>query len=300
MSEKENNKLYPVPTLIFQLTMTGIGVWLFLLGYQLSSFNPQFQGLNKKSFDSVMTSSKNKDSCKVGSKTTEIIKTEFTIKTNPQDCPECFKDRMNLAYSYFMLSVGIFALAFFLPRVQSFTFKDMSVTVAEAVEKKVAQAKNELAEVVNTNVEETVGSGGKSSLNRTGQIHIKGKARIAKLDLVEDDPQKNQWGGLSENRKRHLKAQVIEIAGTKLFNVYLTVESTNPNNPLSGKVKFHLHNTFTNQDPVVVVQNGIASLSLVAWGAFTVGAEADFGETILELDLASDEVKAPKLFKESL
>lgn len=63
-------------------------------------------------------------------------------------------------------------------------------------------------------------------------------------------------------------------------------------------VKFHLHHTFSNPDPVISVQDGEAVLKLTkVYGAFTVGAEADDGNTFLELDLAelSD---APKEFEE--
>jgi hypothetical protein len=53
-----------------------------------------------------------------------------------------------------------------------------------------------------------------------------------------------------------------------------------------GTVKFHLHNTFRNQNPEVKVQNNEAVLTLVVVGSFTVGAEMDNGRTKLELDLA--------------
>ena len=43
--------------------------------------------------------------------------------------------------------------------------------------------------------------------------------------------------------------------------------------------------------------NGIATLQLIAYGAFTVGAECDGGTTKLELNLA-ELPDAPQLFKE--
>ena len=64
-----------------------------------------------------------------------------------------------------------------------------------------------------------------------------------------------------------------------------------------GSVQFFLHDTFANSKPVVAVgPNGVAELTLDAWGAFTVGAIADFGLTRLELDLAELD-EAPSSFK---
>ena len=78
----------------------------------------------------------------------------------------------------------------------------------------------------------------------------------------------------------------------------MTVEGTNKDLPLKGLVKFHLHNTFLNPDPIIAVQDGKAVLKLSkVYGAFTVGAEADDGQTLLELDLADDE-SLPEEFRE--
>jgi hypothetical protein len=46
-----------------------------------------------------------------------------------------------------------------------------------------------------------------------------------------------------------------------------------------------LHNTFHNQNPLVLVEDNEAVLTLLAVGSFTVGAETDNGATKLELDL---------------
>ena len=82
------------------------------------------------------------------------------------------------------------------------------------------------------------------------------------------------------------------------YKVTLTVESTNREIPLKGLVKFHLHNTFLNPDPVIAVQDGKAVLKLTkVYGAFTVGAEADDSDTKLELDLSEDE-SFPKEFRD--
>lgn len=103
-----------------------------------------------------------------------------------------------------------------------------------------------------------------------------------------DDPQKGQWGGLEVSNDRRISAAVAPLQSTPdWYAVKLHVSSTDPNHPLRGEVRFHLHPTFKNPRPVVSVRDGKALLQLVAWGAFTVGAETDDGQTKLELDLAT-------------
>jgi hypothetical protein len=105
-----------------------------------------------------------------------------------------------------------------------------------------------------------------------------------------DDPQKGKWGGSPRRNDRVLKGTVTpEGTGGNLFKVLLTVESENPaQHPLTGTVVFHLHPSFTPSDvPVTVDAGGVARLERIAYGAFTVGAECDNGQTQLELDLAT-------------
>lgn len=113
---------------------------------------------------------------------------------------------------------------------------------------------------------------------------------------LDDDPQKGQWGGLSESNGRKLTATIKESRfASGYFDIDLFVESTLRSHPLKERVKFHLHPTFRNSTPEVTPENGRAVLSLIAWGAFTVGAELEDG-TVLELDL-SELTNAPEVFK---
>ena len=103
-----------------------------------------------------------------------------------------------------------------------------------------------------------------------------------------DDPQKGRWGGLAECNGRKLSAVIKETPGEGFwYDVRLSVQTVDPNRKLQGMVIFHLHDTFTPEERVVPVRNGEAVLDFYAWGAFTVGVEADEGRTRLELDLAS-------------
>lgn len=117
--------------------------------------------------------------------------------------------------------------------------------------------------------------------------------------LVSDDPQKGRFGGQSESAGRRLEARVTPRpdSGDEIFDVRIALTSTDPNKPLSDPVRFFLHNTFSPDKVVVVPKQGRAELSLCAWGAFTVGAIADGGQTKLELDLAKLP-DAPAKFRE--
>jgi hypothetical protein len=121
---------------------------------------------------------------------------------------------------------------------------------------------------------------------------IKSIAEDVPVDLIDDpdDPQKNKWGGEAKRNNRELRATITEVPGNiPLYRIELSVVSTNTFYHLTGKVRFHLHPTFPNSNPETEVVNGKASLSLLSYGSFTVGAEADNGQTHLELDLATVE-----------
>lgn len=102
------------------------------------------------------------------------------------------------------------------------------------------------------------------------------------------DPNKNKFGGSAVANGRVLRATIQPSESQAgLYRISLTVTSTVNTNPLMGFVVFHIHPTFRQHEVTRPVENGVASLTLVAWGAFTVGAVADNGATRLELDLAN-------------
>jgi len=117
-----------------------------------------------------------------------------------------------------------------------------------------------------------------------------------------NDPQKNRFGGpgAEEANGRRLVASVRPLGGgdSELFSLELAVESTDSARPLRDPVKFFLHDSFKPNDTLVVLPDagGQAVLSLIVWGAFTVGAITDGGKTLLELDLEFLE-GAPEKFR---
>jgi len=118
---------------------------------------------------------------------------------------------------------------------------------------------------------------------------------------VLDDPQKGRFGGKAIKNDRQLKATVDKSLVPGFYNVKIWVETTNPDRPLTDDVIFYIHDSF---NPSVYTIKSIEFKdgkamddTITAFGAFTVGAIADQGQTLLELDLA-DQPEFPKEFRE--
>ena len=133
-----------------------------------------------------------------------------------------------------------------------------------------------------------------------GKTKGKGPARpmAPQRGQAPDDPWEGVFGGRAEVGTRKLSAKVTGSEGW--YKVELRVESTDSGrDPLRDKVQYFLHDTFANDRPLVSVnQEGVAPLTLYAYGAFTVGVLADQGKTRLELNLATLK-DAPRAFREN-
>lgn len=127
-----------------------------------------------------------------------------------------------------------------------------------------------------------------AAVARFGLGKVETGAALMRADLTDAlDPNKGSFGGKAALNGRLLRATVEPTAAYQhLYRVTLTATSTDPARPLTGVVEFHLHPTFRQQLVRQPVVNGCATLVLIAYGAFTVGALADDGGTKLELDLA--------------
>lgn len=124
-------------------------------------------------------------------------------------------------------------------------------------------------------------------LNVNKLIGILEQLTAAPQAEVQNEPQIAKWQAGPEANSRKLSAIVSETDINGMYKVILTVESTNAISPLTGEVKFHLPGIYLNPNPVIAVKAGKAVLELkCVLGSFTVGAEADEGNTRLELDLA--------------
>jgi hypothetical protein len=79
-----------------------------------------------------------------------------------------------------------------------------------------------------------------------------------------------------------------------LYRIELSVTSLDAQ-PITGPVVFFLHPTFANpKQEVPVASAPEVRLTVLAYGAFTVGVECDNGQTRLELDLSEDPALPPE------
>lgn len=135
--------------------------------------------------------------------------------------------------------------------------------------------------------------------NRLAAVVREKYAHMRRAPVRVDDWAKGMFGGKSSvaNAFGHRSlAATVKRGGADFYSVELTVTAS----PVpETEAVFFLHNTFENTTPAVSFDtNGTASLTLSAYGAFTVGVLTDDGSTELELDLAelSD---APRKFRQS-
>jgi hypothetical protein len=178
--------------------------------------------------------------------------------------------------------------------------EDLSRHVREEVRFQVGDLRTEVVRDVRTEVVHEVARDAMGVGGRARDDSRVEEARLARIKRgagkVADDPWSGQFGGKSEQPGRRLSAEV-GAAEDGYFPVELRVEATDGAKPLPSAVRFFIHPTFNNPTPVVPVRDGRATLNLRAWGAFTVGAVTDGGETELELDLSALE-SAPRKFRE--
>ncbi|MBO9670081.1 MAG: hypothetical protein J7485_06165 [Sphingobium sp.] len=115
---------------------------------------------------------------------------------------------------------------------------------------------------------------------------------IPVADRDPDDPWKGRFGGSASRDGYTLEGTVSGIEGNpEQFNVQLKVKADTPEaveKVAAGKqnAMFFLHPTFGDPVRVAFGADGVAPLSLLAFGAFTVGVLLDEG-VMLELNLAS-------------
>lgn len=168
----------------------------------------------------------------------------------------------------------------------------------KAAKEKVEKEKNKLAAQDMREAEETENVTLHSGKVRVSSLtdSLSNVAAIGPV-TVANDRQKGRFGGQPISNNRKLSAIVGDRPKGMFYDFTVTVESTDKENPLTGEVIFYLHQSFTPNVITVPVTEGKAVYAKEAYGAFTVGAVADNGNTLLELDLAEDK-NFPKEFIE--
>ncbi|MGC3944729.1 MAG: hypothetical protein QM762_09430 [Chryseolinea sp.] len=115
------------------------------------------------------------------------------------------------------------------------------------------------------------------------------KARVEALyktrsATVKNDLQKNRWNGKAESNNKRLSATVTERLVPGSYKVLPMISSAG-DSPLTGDVAFFVHDSFSQEIQYARAVKGEASITLIAYEDFTIGAYTEDG-TILELDLS--------------
>ncbi|WP_207515712.1 leucine-rich repeat domain-containing protein [Longitalea luteola] len=103
----------------------------------------------------------------------------------------------------------------------------------------------------------------------------------------KSDLQKDRWGGKKTDEGLTMHATVNKTFSPGWFNIHITVTAEDKC-PFDGEVAFFIHDSFPNEIRYTAVKNGQASLHVLAYEAFTIGAYTDEG-VFLELDLQEQE-----------
>lgn len=116
-------------------------------------------------------------------------------------------------------------------------------------------------------------------------------------ELWNSDPNKGKFSGTAERNGRRLRVHDHKDEGNGMHSFQLSVETVGGAPPLTGVVTFHLHPTCSRPVVKLPVVDGKATLTVRAFGAFTVGAECEDKDLKLELDLATAERELPPEFR---
>lgn len=111
------------------------------------------------------------------------------------------------------------------------------------------------------------------------------KSRVPTPTVDADDPLRGQFGG-SSTRDNFAITGSVKALRDDWFEIELRVARTDGGLEGVGEVEFHLHPTFDPAIRRVTATDGVATLRLQAWGAFTVGAVVLRPFAQLEFDLS--------------
>lgn len=191
---------------------------------------------------------------------------------------------------YYFLAAGLLLL---LPRVKQFSFGELKAELNAELEKQVERL--ELDAPYNNMPKPAPVAPASPVVPGTPTAPVTAAFGVAPLATTEaaetsddEDPHAGTFGGSQRANGRVLEAELRPVGKDgEWVDIRLTVRAEDADRqPLTGSVTFHLHPTFPYSVRSVPVRRGQAVVSLRAYGVFTVGVEADGGETRLELDLA--------------
>lgn len=204
--------------------------------------------------------------------------------------------------------VFIQALSRKLDRPGEFSIGKDGFSFREYVDKKLEEKQNETISLLadpGTGKQEVINlenaelqikrSSGKSKMSFGDEIETKAFRETIKVS--DPDPLRISWEGKPADKNRKVSAIIIPVTGSRYYKIHLKVESTSTLDPLCGWVRFHLHPSFREPVRTVSVQKGIAELTLISYGSFTLGVETDNNTRKLKLDLGTDVEGVSEEFK---
>lgn len=105
--------------------------------------------------------------------------------------------------------------------------------------------------------------------------------------IYAGDPQKSRFGGKDRVNGRVLSVEYGNYPISGFLNLKIIVSSEDVNSPLKGNVYLYLHDSFV-KSIIKLDADGKQQVSyeIPSYGAFTVGASTDYGNTLLELDIS--------------
>ena len=104
---------------------------------------------------------------------------------------------------------------------------------------------------------------------------------------AEDDPRKGMFGGQARRDGWSITAEVQPAKSVGYYLVDIKVTYTRDPERVKGQpVTFYIHDSFPSAVRQALIQDGTALLSLLSYGAFTVGALAGTARVPLELDMS--------------
>jgi hypothetical protein len=135
------------------------------------------------------------------------------------------------------------------------------------------------------------------SAAETKELHAPRPKALDTPITVRDDPHKGRWGGEAERDGFKLSA-TFRNAAKNFVEVVLRVDAAHGAGVKDADcVEFHLHDTFDPEVVPALLKDGVAELSLIAYGGFTVGVWIGCTGTELELDLSK--IKgAPRIIRD--
>lgn len=182
---------------------------------------------------------------------------------------------------------------------------DSNQVLRKEIEKKLTEIVNPVSGLETTNLSRNLNDS-TSTYQQTKDIIVEIDEKISanKGRIIgkapDNDPQKNQWGGLKKNNEREISAVVTKLH-KYWYQIDIEIRSLNINKPIEGPVFLYVHDSLQYKDNRIVLYpdfDGIVREELRAYGSFTVGAVCDKGDTILEYDLV-DAPGGDKYFKEN-